>query len=515
MDTTGHYTPEHSIQTEDSSSTVPDHTTNTAGDDTRRPQEYSAYEELVHEEPKDSSLGLSKQMGFTYKDPETEDLDENVAGTRRTETHTATTMRSSLGPYESYVLKGASSGSSSSSLRSLKNNSLTHLSRENPSENSSVPHPEYLPEETRTLPSDLILCVETPVDASGNESSVDDERDLDSPDHPEITDSAEGDQGSYNGRRTALTLYIQRQNLSKHACCHRSYLTQNGPPCYLCSMSDIPPKYKREKPGWQKTKEKFAGMFQSLATLDFSHRTRDSPSPPDIEGNTVTFTLSNEILTQDVNNSTSDPYVTSSSSSSPEVLSVSAGEEGRSASIDDIPRVHHQARVSHQQSYQNRSYVLSSLGGDLDVVHYSETAPTIPTQHSLSHLDLVPPPYTPPTPGSLISGLSQQQQQQLQQDVRTVSEVNGRSCICPRNLQHNMIYSALLASVTAVAVFGYDQSFVILVCAIIFFTIFCFMPLIFLLENLLRWKTEVLLRNAMGQPTSETLVNPAFSIPIR
>lgn len=45
------------------------------------------------------------------------------------------------------------------------------------------------------------------------------------------------------------------------ACPHRTHACEGGPPCYLCSMLDVPPKYRRrEARGWQKLREKLAQL---------------------------------------------------------------------------------------------------------------------------------------------------------------------------------------------------------------------------------------------------------------
>lgn len=64
----------------------------------------------------------------------------------------------------------------------------------------------------------------------------------------------------------------QTRRTWKLACYHHFYALKDGPPCYLCSMSDNPPKYhKTEKSGWWKVRKNIKLTFHSLRSLVLYH----------------------------------------------------------------------------------------------------------------------------------------------------------------------------------------------------------------------------------------------------
>lgn len=65
------------------------------------------------------------------------------------------------------------------------------------------------------------------------------------------------------------------------ACPHRRYVSVGGPPCYLCSVLDLPPKYcKREARGWQRVKEKLVRFSMgSLAPREAAAASRGQGPP--------------------------------------------------------------------------------------------------------------------------------------------------------------------------------------------------------------------------------------------
>ena len=63
------------------------------------------------------------------------------------------------------------------------------------------------------------------------------------------------------------------------SCPHRTHVWEGGPPCYLCSMLDLPPKYRRrEAHGWHRFKEKLTQL--SHATVSPLQRGRSLRQDP-------------------------------------------------------------------------------------------------------------------------------------------------------------------------------------------------------------------------------------------
>ncbi|MPC96615.1 hypothetical protein E2C01_091884 [Portunus trituberculatus] len=67
------------------------------------------------------------------------------------------------------------------------------------------------------------------------------------------------------------------------ACPHRAHVLGGGPPCYLCSVLDAPPKYRRkEAKGWQRVKEKLALFSQGTPMPSPGGRSRGHEPPASV-----------------------------------------------------------------------------------------------------------------------------------------------------------------------------------------------------------------------------------------
>ncbi|XP_053647653.2 uncharacterized protein [Cherax quadricarinatus] len=407
-------------------------------------------------------------------------------------------MSSSQVSDESDVLDGPSS----CSMRDIV---PAQRSCESLNTNPSVQQREDVSVEERTSFNGLILSVPTTQDTSSPEITVAPGRDFNNDSVSNIGSRYCRVVVSYGGvPPQALALLPKGRKISKRVCYHRSYLKLNGPPCYLCSSSDLPPKYTREESKWQRGKKRFRSLMQDFANLDFSRGLQTSTDSRDNEGYALPCALSNGTLARNINLPAYTPYMISGSPGLR--MSSIETEEQRASSLDDIPEIHGHPN----SSYQENNQISASLGSHSDHIHNSEitVSPHSPTTDVINPSEQVPPPYSPPTPGCLPSGyFLEHPQQQPRQRVQNISII--RSFRCKKSCIYIVVYSFLLAYVSSMSLVGHNQPVAFLAILVIFLALFVFTPIIWFLESLLCWRPQDF-RNTDNSMMREV----AFSTPI-
>ncbi|XP_045584471.1 uncharacterized protein [Procambarus clarkii] len=275
-----------------------------------------------------------------------------------------------------------------------------------------------------------------------------------------------------------LDRVVHRRNQSRRQVCyHRSYLDLDGPPCYICSMSDQPPKYKIKRSARQNANIKIMSVLQCLETLKIARSLQ---------------ILNNGRSAGIIYSTAQNPNVALSGSTVPEMSLSETGEHGVYC-IDYSPGVHHQTIISYQS---NNTQASTSLESNPDSIHHSQDTHTphispaspVPTTHRTSSLCEVPPPYSPPNPRSLESGYFVQREQEQAHHQRENVTCIIRRFRCYTSMLYSIVYSVLLATITTILLLGHDQPVFVLASIVIFFTVFVFLPVIWCLKFVLRWK---------------------------
>lgn len=251
-----------------------------------------------------------------------------------------------------------------------------------------------------------------------------------------------------------ISQFANKRNRTPSICVHRVSLPREGPPCYSCSTFDLPPKYhKVDEPGWKWARSRFLRMYRGLVSFGQPGQQADLPLRPEGDWNTPPYTIAL--------GSHQEPSLCTTNSSS-----------------DDGP-----CAECPSGSPQSSSAVASSA---------------LPTQIHRPPMSDVPPPYSPPTPASLMAG---QSLPQLTEDqffaMRRPTPVemdqvtfNFHQGYCNKSCHCNFVYSLLLAIITSVSLLGPEQPLIILISAVFFLTVFLYMPIIWALECLLHWRTH-------------------------
>ncbi|XP_047468965.1 uncharacterized protein LOC125025098 isoform X1 [Penaeus chinensis] len=248
-----------------------------------------------------------------------------------------------------------------------------------------------------------------------------------------------------------LSQFANKRNRTPSICVHRASLPREGPPCYSCSTFDLPPKYhKVDEPGWKRARSRILRMYRGLVSFGQPEQQADLPLPPEGDWNTPPYTIA------------------LGSRQEPSSYTNNSSDGGATA---EYP------------SGSPQSAVASSV---------------LVTQTHRPSMSDVPPPYSPPTPASLMAG---QSLPQLTEDqffaMRRPTPVemdqvtfNFHQGYCNKSCHCNFVYSLLLAIITSVSLLGPDQPLIILISAVFFLTVFLYMPIIWALECLLHWRTH-------------------------
>ncbi|XP_042889173.1 uncharacterized protein LOC122264372 [Penaeus japonicus] len=250
-----------------------------------------------------------------------------------------------------------------------------------------------------------------------------------------------------------LSQFANKRNRTPSICVHRTSLPREGPPCYSCSTFDLPPKYhKVDEPGWKRAKSRFLCMYRGLVSSGQPGQQSDTSSSPEGEWS-------------------SPPYV------------VATGNHQEPSSY---------ARTSSSEDGSSGEYPTGSLQAS---VMNNNAFQTLTQRSSVSD---IPPPYSPPTPASLMAGQSEIQLMEdqffaLRQPTPMETErvtIGFHQGYCNKSCHCNFIYSLLLAIITSLSLLGPDQPLIILVSAVFFLTVFLYMPIIWALECFLHWRTH-------------------------
>ncbi|XP_064085425.1 uncharacterized protein LOC135200751 [Macrobrachium nipponense] len=264
----------------------------------------------------------------------------------------------------------------------------------------------------------------------------------------------------------------------KCTCQYRSPFLKLSPPCYFCSTTDRPPKY-RETDGfdWRRAKGR---LFCVVKTLGKKNRIQqDASSSSDFcEMNDIPFTISDGRMQGPSNNNHGESLPSPCNSNN---LSIASHES--QIHTDDIQR----AEVSITESADDRcpqQRRIGSLSGNNNGSLALRTVSSDPPPYFMGGTG-IPPPYSPPTPSSFpqyATSESWTSNFHWQHEYDFTQVEFGRNCRC------NIIYSFLLGTITTVVIFGTDPPVPLLSCAIIFFTFLVYMPLLWFLENFVRWR---------------------------
>lgn len=231
------------------------------------------------------------------------------------------------------------------------------------------------------------------------------------------------------------------------ACPHRAHVLGGGPPCYLCSVLDVPPKYRRkEAKGWQKVKEKLTLFSHSTPIPSQSGRPRGEQELP-----AAVFTI-NEWR----------PSGT---------LGAAPAQDGPAA-LHDQRQAHERDNLAFdaqdQQQLQN--------GAECRAAHLPPDATAF--GHSFASL--------PNPPDALITN-TRLPPILLPRDDTTD---NDRNTKCNRRMVCQLLYSFLLATASSTLIVSYDQPVLVIISVIVFLALFVFLPVIAVLECLFRCKME-------------------------
>ncbi|XP_071533401.1 uncharacterized protein [Panulirus ornatus] len=427
------------------------------------------------------------ENAFTRLELDSEDTVACDVATSGNETSTTRTRCLSLGSHDFPIHSGFSTLSFPVGRRSsvsLPSNTLNLV--------SSSLHSEQLPSEPRVLPSNASHSLPTPGDTGSRYVPLG------------ITGSSSTTAVSHVGdsgwRRLSLAQNSYRWKNSRRVCHHRLNFAQDGPPCYLCSLSDLPPKYRTiENVGLGKVKRIAMAFVQGLATSHVPGRRRSCPTPAESLGGTQPFTISSGKSTwHNSQDSTGDSQVPTSGT--PNTLPASDTDTG------NYRRTQHDDNA-HELSCQRPSSSMSSS----EATHTDGGDPLYSTpgcsRDCGGSVVTEPPPYTPPTPGSLVSRSTHEILQLERESDQATGHDQGAFI---RNTQCNLVYSILLASATTVLVMGYDQPLVILACVILFLAVFIFLPIIWCIEGFLHLKTERSRRNTVHPQFQNNFIFPVI-----
>ncbi|XP_047468966.1 uncharacterized protein LOC125025098 isoform X2 [Penaeus chinensis] len=89
-----------------------------------------------------------------------------------------------------------------------------------------------------------------------------------------------------------LSQFANKRNRTPSICVHRASLPREGPPCYSCSTFDLPPKYhKVDEPGWKRARSRILRMYRGLVSFGQPEQQADLPLPPEGDWNTPPYTI--------------------------------------------------------------------------------------------------------------------------------------------------------------------------------------------------------------------------------
>lgn len=250
------------------------------------------------------------------------------------------------------------------------------------------------------------------------------------------------------------------------ACPHRTHTNDGGPPCYLCSVLDVPPKYRRrEARGWQRLREKLAQLSRgSPGATEGGPRLEHSPPA-------TVFTISEC--------QPSDPPGP-------------VRPEEVSASLSTAPS-HVRSQERDNPAFDSQD---SGEGGGVREAH-SGAPPQLPpasaaiTTEGVSYVPLPPPlppstlPQVAPPPYSTL--VTNPFRQPYLPARESESSPTSR---CNRRLMCQLLYSLLLATASSTLIVNYQQPIIVITSVIVFMAMFVFLPIIAVIECLFRCKME-------------------------
>ncbi|XP_066963269.1 uncharacterized protein [Macrobrachium rosenbergii] len=252
-----------------------------------------------------------------------------------------------------------------------------------------------------------------------------------------------------------------------------------SPPCYFCSTTDRPPKY-RETDGfdWRRAKGRLLGVLKTLGKKTRIQQAA-STSSDFCEMNNIPFTISDGRL-QEPSNSNHGESLPSPYNSN----NLSIGSQESHIYTDDIQRTEisitesandrcpQQRRISNLSGSNNGNLALRSISSDPPPYFIGGTG--------------VPPPYSPPTPSSFAQ---HDTNEHWTSNFHWQNEYDFTQVELNRNCRCNIIYSLMLGTITTVVIFGTEPPVPLLSCSVIFFTFLVYMPVIWFLDNVIRWRS--------------------------
>ncbi|XP_068202944.1 uncharacterized protein [Palaemon carinicauda] len=299
----------------------------------------------------------------------------------------------------------------------------------------------------------------------------------------ELTEHYDANPSLENGvQRAPRIIHIQPNQLitsplkpKNCTCQYRSPFMKLSPPCYFCSTTDRPPKYKEtDSFNWKETKGKLLGVFRTLAR---KNPTQQGPSTSSefSEMNNNLFTISDGRFQGSSHSNHGETY---NSSNNPSVA-----QQESQFNTAEAQRI----EINITESGSNRCLQSGRLGnfsgnsnGNIALHTVSrDPPPYLPGDTG------IPPPYSPPTPSSFVTPSTHDHwisEGHWQNDYDFTRVHLIRNCQC------NVFYSLLLATVTTLAIFGTEPPIPLLSCGIIFFTFLVYMPVIWFLEKVIRWR---------------------------
>ncbi|KAG0728117.1 hypothetical protein GWK47_033162 [Chionoecetes opilio] len=237
-------------------------------------------------------------------------------------------------------------------------------------------------------------------------------------------------------------------------CPHRDPGFTGGPPCYVCSVLDLPPKYRRrEARGWQRFRDKLKKFSQGTA----------SPSAHDPPA--VVFTIS-EWRPSDAP-AAPPGYVPASLTPAP---------PHRAPQERDNPAFEPQDSV--EGGGGRRTALAAPLQRPPAGVAFLPLPPLLPS-FSREHM---PPQLFPPP---LLNHSGVPPFISAHDDLEEPPTAK-----CNRHLVCQLLYSLLLATASSTLLVQYDQPILIITSVIVFLALFVFLPIIALVECLFRCKME-------------------------